>query len=151
VFSRRRGPRTYDASRHAAGDVWYASLAGNHSNHTIAMIDLATGSAIACGRPNAQSWRAAVVVDSSGRIWWVSEWNSGMSSVHDPAQIPGNHGSCRATARAPMRLSMSNGQDKSGSPTLSAKQSALRIPHVTIQRIRSDKSGASPATERPSW
>jgi len=62
------------------GDVWYASLAGNH----IAKIDLATGNATVVEPPTPNQGARRVWSDSKGRIW-VSEWDSGNVSVHDPA------------------------------------------------------------------
>jgi virginiamycin B lyase len=62
------------------GDVYYASLAGNH----IARIDLATGAATVLEPPTPNQGARRVWSDSKGRIW-VSEWTSGNVSVYDPA------------------------------------------------------------------
>ena len=92
VFKAPRGRGPYGITVTPKGDVWYASLAGNH----IARIDLATGSASVVEPPTPNQGARRVWSDSSGRIW-VSEWNSGNVSVHDPAQnfwkawkLPGN-------------------------------------------------------------
>jgi len=65
---------------HAERHVWYASLAGNH----IARIDVKTGNATVVEAADAQPGRPSGVVGFKGRIW-ISEWNSGNVSVHDPA------------------------------------------------------------------
>jgi virginiamycin B lyase len=92
VFKAPRGREPYGITVTPKGDVWYASLAGNH----IARIDLATGSATVVEPPTPNQGARRVWSDSSGRIW-VSERNSGNVSVHDPAQnswkawkLPGN-------------------------------------------------------------
>ncbi len=80
VFSSPRGRGPYGITVTPAGDVWYASLAGNH----IARIDRATGAATAVEPPTAGQGARRVWSDSSGRIW-VSEWNVGKVARHDPA------------------------------------------------------------------
>ena len=93
VFKSPRGRGTYGITVTPKGDVWYASLAGNH----IARIDLATGNATVVEPPTPNQGARRVWSDSKGRIW-VSEWNSGNVSVHDPAhsswkawKLPGNN------------------------------------------------------------
>ena len=93
VFKSPRGRGTYGMTITPKGDVWYASLAGNH----IARIDLATGNATVVEPPTPNQGARRVWSDSKGRIW-VSEWNSGNVSVHDPAdgswkawKLPGNN------------------------------------------------------------
>src|SRR6266702_7982692 len=92
VFKAPRGRGPYGITVTPKGDVWYASLAGNH----IARIELATGHATVVEPPTPNQGARRVWWDASGRIW-VSEWNSGNVSVHDPAQnswkawrLPGN-------------------------------------------------------------
>jgi len=80
VFKSPRGRGTYGITITPKGDVWYASLAGNH----IAKIDLASGTATVVEPPTPNQGARRVWSDSRGRIW-VSEWNSGNVSVHDPA------------------------------------------------------------------
>ena len=80
VFKSPRGRGTYGMTITPKGDVWYASLAGNH----IAKIDTATGNATVVEPPTPNQGARRVWSDSKGRIW-VSEWNSGNVSVHDPA------------------------------------------------------------------
>ncbi|MEZ4480861.1 MAG: lyase [Dehalococcoidia bacterium] len=75
---RGRGP--YGICATPTGDIYYASLAGSH----IARIDIATGQATPIDPPTANQGARRVWSDSRGRIW-VSEWNSGQVSVHDPA------------------------------------------------------------------
>src|SRR5258706_1755901 len=92
VFKAPRGRGPYGITVTPKGDVWYASLAGNH----IARIELAAGNASVVEPPTPNQGARRVWSDSSGRIWG-SEWNSGNVSVHDPAQnswkawkLPGN-------------------------------------------------------------
>jgi len=80
VFKSPRGRGTYGMTITPKGDIWYASLAGNH----IVKIDTATGNATVVEPPTPNQGARRVWSDSKGRIW-VSEWNSGNVSVHDPA------------------------------------------------------------------
>ncbi|MBR0756864.1 lyase [Bradyrhizobium jicamae] len=80
VFEAPRGVGPYGITVTPKGDVWYASLAGNH----IARIDRETGKAIIVEPPTQSQGARRVWSDSKGRIW-VSEWNSGNVSMHDPA------------------------------------------------------------------
>lgn len=98
VFKSPRGPGTYGITATPTGEVWYASLAGNH----IAQIDITTGNATVVEPPTPRQGARRVWSDSKGRIW-VSEWNSGQVSMHDPAtgswrswKLPGNHPSTYA-------------------------------------------------------
>lgn len=80
VFDAPRGRGPYGMTLTPKGEVWYASLAGNH----IARIDLQTGAAAVVEPPTRNQGARRVWSDSKGRLW-VSEWNSGNVSVHDPA------------------------------------------------------------------
>ncbi len=80
VWKSPGGSGPYGITRTPGGDVWYASLAGNH----IAKIDLATGNAKMVEPPTKGQGARRVWSDSRGRLW-VSEWNSGNVSMHDPA------------------------------------------------------------------
>jgi virginiamycin B lyase len=80
VWDAPRGSGPYGITRTPAGDVWYASLAGNH----IARIDLATGAAKVVEPPTKGQGARRIWSDSKGMLW-VSEWNSGNVSMHDPA------------------------------------------------------------------
>jgi virginiamycin B lyase len=75
---RGRGP--YGICSTPAGDVWWCSLAGSF----IARIDRATGESTVVEPPTKDQGARRVWSDSRGRIW-VSEWNSGNVSMHDPA------------------------------------------------------------------
>jgi virginiamycin B lyase len=93
VFKAPRGAGPYGITVTPKGDVWYASLAGNH----IARIDPATDNAWVVEPPTPNQGARRVWSDSKGRIW-VSEWNSGNVSMHDPAdgswkawKLPGNN------------------------------------------------------------
>ncbi len=98
VWDAPRGRGPYGITRTPAGDVWYASLAGNH----IAKIDLKSGRATVVEPPTPNQGARRVWSDSKGRLW-VSEWNSGNVSVHDPAngswkawKLPGERPRCYA-------------------------------------------------------
>ena len=73
-----RGP--YGIATTPGGDVYYASLAGNH----IARIDIATGRAQPIDPPTKAQGARRVWSDSRGRIW-VSEWNAGQVAMYEPA------------------------------------------------------------------
>jgi virginiamycin B lyase len=75
-----RGSGPYGITTTPSGEVYYASLAGNH----IARIDLASGEAKPIDPPTPNQGARRVWSDASGRIW-VSEWNSGKVSAYDPA------------------------------------------------------------------
>ena len=95
-----RGP--YGICATPAGEVWWCSLAGSF----IARIDRKTGQSVVVEPPTKAQGARRVWSDSRGRIW-VSEWNSGQLSVHDPAaktpaqawrswKLPGERPSCYA-------------------------------------------------------
>nr|ALV86293.1 membrane protein [uncultured bacterium 3] len=75
---RGRGP--YGICATPAGEVWWCSLAGSF----IARIDRKTRDSTVVAPPTKDQGARRVWSDSHGRIW-VSEWNSGQLSVHDPA------------------------------------------------------------------
>jgi len=85
-----RGP--YGIATTPGGDVYYASLAGNH----IARIDTESGEATVIEPPTRDQGARRVWSDSHGRIW-VSYWNTGHVGMYDPAsrawrewKLPGN-------------------------------------------------------------
>ncbi|HEV7912920.1 MAG TPA: lyase [Albitalea sp.] len=73
-----RGP--YGICATPSGEVWWCSLAGS----CIARIDRRTGESHVVEPPTREQGARRVWSDSRGRIW-VSEWNSGNLSLHDPA------------------------------------------------------------------
>lgn len=75
---RGRGP--YGICATPKGDIWWCSLAGSF----IAQIDRKTGTSRIVEPPTQRQGARRVWSDSKGRIW-VSEWNSGNLSMHDPA------------------------------------------------------------------
>jgi virginiamycin B lyase len=79
VWDAPRGRGPYGITTTPGGDVYYASLAGNH----IARVDLDSGAATVIEPPTKDQGARRVWSDSTGRIW-VSEWNSGNVSVYDP-------------------------------------------------------------------
>lgn len=80
VYDAPEGRGPYGITTTPDGDVYYASLAGNH----IARIDIGTGEATVIEPPTQDQGARRVWSDSQGRIW-VSEWSSGQVSVYDPA------------------------------------------------------------------
>ena len=72
-----RGP--YGIAATPSGDIYYASLAGNH----IAKIDITSGKATIIAPPTKNQGARRVWSDSKGRIW-VSEWLSGNLSMYNP-------------------------------------------------------------------
>jgi virginiamycin B lyase len=92
VWNAPRGRGPYGITTTPAGEVYYASLAGNH----IAHIDVDTGVATVIEPPTKDQGARRVWSDSRGRIW-VSYWNTGQVGVYDPAarswrewKLPGN-------------------------------------------------------------
>jgi virginiamycin B lyase len=80
VWPAPRGRGPYGIATTPGGDVYYASLAGNH----IARIDVETGVATVIEPPTANQGARRVWPDSQGRIW-VSYWNTGHVGRYDPA------------------------------------------------------------------
>jgi len=72
-----RGP--YGIAATPLGDIYYASLAGNH----IAKIDTVTGKATVIEPPTRNQGARRVWSDTKGQIW-VAEWNSGNLSRYNP-------------------------------------------------------------------
>lgn len=80
LFPSPRGAGPYGITVTPKGEVFYASLAGNH----VARIDTASGEATPIDPPTARQGARRVWSDSTGKIW-VSEWNAGQVGVLDPA------------------------------------------------------------------
>jgi virginiamycin B lyase len=98
VWNAPRGRGPYGITATPDGDIYYASLAGNH----IAQIDTETGDSTPIEPPTAGQGARRVWSDSTGRIW-VSEWNAGNVSVYDPGDaswqtwdLPGSNPSAYA-------------------------------------------------------
>lgn len=72
-----RGP--YGITGTPDGDIYYASLAGDH----IARVDTTTGEATRIDPPNPGAGPRRVWSDSEGRIW-ISEWDAGTVGRYDP-------------------------------------------------------------------
>jgi len=88
---RGRGP--YGICATPAGDIWWCSLAGSF----IARIDRQNGESTVVEPPTKNQGARRVWSDSRGHLW-VSEWNSGQLSRHDPVtkawrswHLPGEH------------------------------------------------------------
>jgi len=80
VWQAPRGSGPYGIATTPSGDVYYASLAGNH----IARIDTESGEATVIEPPTPKQGARRVWSDSRGRIW-VSYWNTGQVGLYDPA------------------------------------------------------------------
>jgi virginiamycin B lyase len=74
-----RGP--YGIATTPSGEVYYASLAGNH----IAHVDLDSGEATMIEPPTKGQGARRIWSDSRGRLW-VSEWNAGQLSRFTPSK-----------------------------------------------------------------
>jgi virginiamycin B lyase len=79
VFPAPGGRGPYGIGATPDGQVWYASLAGNH----IARIDPATGQAVVVKPPTENSGPRRIWSDSRGMLW-VSQWNVGQLARFDP-------------------------------------------------------------------
>ncbi len=79
VWDAPRGRGPYGITSTPSGDIWFVSLAGNY----LAKPDLETGAVTPIDPPKKGSGTRRVWSDSAGRPW-VSEWNAGTLSVHDP-------------------------------------------------------------------
>jgi virginiamycin B lyase len=80
VWTAPRGRGPYGIATTPGGDVYYASLAGDH----IARIDVETGVATVIEPPTRDQGARRVWSDSRGRIW-VSYWNTGHVGMYDPS------------------------------------------------------------------
>jgi virginiamycin B lyase len=80
VFPAPRGRGPYGIATTPGGDIYYASLAGNH----IARINVQTGAATVIEPPTRGQGARRVWSDSRGRVW-VSEWTAGQLGMYDPA------------------------------------------------------------------
>ena len=80
VWEAPRGAGAYGITRTPQGGIWYVSLAGNHLAH---IEDLDTGRVRVLDPPTPNQGARRVWSDRAGRLW-ISEWNSGNVSMHDP-------------------------------------------------------------------
>ncbi|MCY1273174.1 Virginiamycin B lyase [compost metagenome] len=93
VWPAPRGRGPYGIAVTPDGEVWYASLAGDH----IAHVDSTTGAATPIDPPAAGSGPRRLWSDSVGRLW-ISQWSDGHLGRYDPAskewktwKLPGDH------------------------------------------------------------
>jgi len=81
-----RGSGPYGITVTPAGEIWYASLAGDH----IAQIDPKSGMATVVEPPRKGAGPRRIWSDSKG-VLWVSFWNAGGLGRYDPAQKTWTH------------------------------------------------------------
>jgi virginiamycin B lyase len=74
-----KGYGPYGITTTPSGEVWYASLAGDH----IARIDTATGAATVVEPPTPNAGPRRIWSDSKG-VLWVSFWHAGELARYDP-------------------------------------------------------------------
>jgi virginiamycin B lyase len=79
VFKAPKGRGPYGIAATPDGEVYYVSLAGGF----LGKIDRATGETKVIEPPTPNQGARRVWSDSKSRLW-LSEWNSGQLSVHDP-------------------------------------------------------------------
>lgn len=80
VWEAPRGRGPYGITRTPQGGIWYVSLAGSY----LAQIeDLESARVRIVEPPTPNQGARRVWSDSQGRLW-ISEWNSGNVSMHDP-------------------------------------------------------------------
>ena len=94
VWKAPRGAGPYGICTTPAGDVYFASLAGNF----IARVNLDSGAATVIEPPTPKQGARRVWSDSHGRIW-VSYWNTGQVAVFDPASSSWREWALPGTAR----------------------------------------------------
>jgi virginiamycin B lyase len=75
-----KGAGPYGITTTPSGDVWYASLAGDH----IAKIDTVSGDALMIAPPKGNVGPRRIWSDSKGMLW-VSFWHTGEVGRYDPA------------------------------------------------------------------
>lgn len=80
VWRSPRGNGPYGITCTPAGQIFYASLAGNY----IARIDATSGAATVIDPPTPRQGARRLAVDTRGRIW-VSYWNTGQVARFDPS------------------------------------------------------------------
>ena len=116
-----KGVGPYGITTTPSGEVWYASLAGDH----IAKIDTVSGDALMVAPPKPGVGPRRIWSDSKGLLW-VSFWNTGEVGRFDPSTKRGRSGRCRTAAPAATR-SMSTTRTRSGSPTGPTTRSCASI------------------------
>ncbi len=80
VFDAPRGRGPYGIEATPSGVVYFVSLAGSY----LGRIDPKTDAAIVLEPPTPGQGARRVWADSAGRLW-ISEWNTGLLGMYDPA------------------------------------------------------------------
>ncbi|HYC98735.1 virginiamycin B lyase family protein [Brevundimonas sp.] len=138
VWAAPRGRGPYGITATPSGDIWYASLAGSH----IAKVDLDTGAATIVEPPTPNQGARRIWSDSQGRLW-VSEWNSGNVSVHDPRD--GSWRTWKLPGEAPKAYSVYVDETDKVWLTDFAANAIVRFDPVTeaFESFPSDRPGAN--------
>jgi virginiamycin B lyase len=133
-----KGTGPYGITTTPSGEVWYASLAGDH----IAKIDTVSGDALMVPPPKPGVGPRRIWSDSKGLLW-VSFWNTGEIGRYDPMNkawkvwsLPKSKGGCYAI--------YVDGKDKVWATDFVAN-AIVRFDPVTeeFESFPSDKRGAS--------
>ena len=138
VFQDPDGRGPYGITATPSGDIWFASLAGSH----VANVDLETGAKTRVDPPTAGQGARRIWSDSKGRLW-VSEWNSGQVSVHDPAN--GSWRSWKLPGDGPKTYSGLRGRERSRLAHRFRRQRdrAVRSHDRRFTAFPSDRAGAN--------
>ena len=103
-----KGVGPYGITTTPNGEVWYASLAGDH----IAKIDTVSGDALMVPPPKPGVGPRRIWSDSKGLLW-VSFWNTGEVARFDPGAKTWKVWACRKAGKAATRF-MSTTRTRSG-------------------------------------
>ena len=107
-----KGVGPYGITTTPNGEVWYASLAGDH----IAKIDTVSGDALMVPPPKPGVGPRRIWSDSKGLLW-VSFWNTGEVGRYDPAAKTWKVWSLPKSQRQAATRSMSTTRTRSGVTT----------------------------------
>jgi len=130
-----KGAGAYGITTTPKGDVWYASLAGDH----IAKIDTVSGDVMVVPPPKPGVGPRRIWSDSKGLLW-VSFWYTGEVGRYDPNA---KGWKIWSLPRSKATRSISTTQTRSGSPTSSPMRLCVSIRRLRNSRV-SRATGAAP-------